>query len=146
MKKPGPNNLADRKFIKTVEKAGKKAQNAMKDADEQLVDWNDAAQRYDQIVAYVQAITVDQTVSVDKIIEAQKKIEAFQEQLEMLIGSLQGNDATILAKLKEIQENAQKLWDDQKLLEKLLKDGKGAPKAETPVEEAPAQEGPAAQA
>jgi len=134
-KDPGPKNLGDRKFIKTVEKAGKKAQDAMKDADEQLVDWNAAADRYDEIVKYVAAITADQTVSVDKIIETQQKIEKFQEQLEMLIGNLQWNDATILAKLKEIKENTQRLWDDQKQLEKLLKDGKGAPKAEAPVQE-----------
>lgn len=81
--------MGDRKFIKTVEKAGKKAQDAMKDADEQLVDWNAAADRYDEIVKYVAAITADQTVSVDKIIETQQKIEKFQEQLEMLIGNLQ---------------------------------------------------------
>lgn len=111
----------------------------MKDADEQLVDWKAAEQRYSEIVAYISAITADQTVSIDKIIEAQNAIEKFQEQLETLIGTLQGNDATVLAKLKEIKENTQRLWDDQQQLEKLLKDGKGAPKAETPAQEPPAQ-------
>lgn len=126
--KPKPKNLADAVFIGKVKKHWEKAKKAIKNAEIELIDWQAAEKRYEEIVAYVTAITTWQSASLDKIIEAQGKIEAFQEQLETLLNSLTDKDGELIAKIKKMQETTQELYDSQKVLEKQLDDGKGTPK------------------
>lgn len=110
---PKPEDLADRSFIKAVEKSAKKAKKWILEAEVQLTSWQNAQKRYEQIVAYIKSVTEGQTWSIDKILEAQEAIAKFQEELENFINSLKDNEWSALAKLKEIKDNTEKLRQEQ---------------------------------
>jgi len=56
LKNPGPKDLADHKFIKTIKKSTDETKNIIKDVSEQVNDWKDAEKRYQAIVDHIESV------------------------------------------------------------------------------------------